>query len=190
MAAPHAQVMLVERLPGEDPGLDACAARVTAPDVLVLRFTNLWQALTELRYRQQAGTLTALTRLDLVGHGEPGALSLGDAQLSGDPALQRVLVQLVNPPALVTAATVLRLLGCGVGVGGQPADLPLGAAGDGPLLALALKRRLGCRVQVAMAGVDPHDFAATGFATTAALAEIAGDAGCGLVAATAAPAAP
>ncbi len=180
MRRPHA--MLVERLPGEDAGLDACVARVQSAHVLIVRFGNLWQALSELRHLQQERQFGALAVLDLVGHGEAGALSVGDAVLTADPRVQRVLAQLANPPALIDGATVLRLLGCGVGIGGLAHDLPLGAAGDGPLLALALKRRLGCRVQVALRGVDPHDFADHGFATPESLAEAPDAERCVLVA--------
>ncbi len=188
MQRPH--FMLMERLPGEDERLDACAARVTDPAVQVIRFTQLWLALTELRHRQREQGFAALARLDLIGHGEPGALSVGDAVLSGDPQVQRVLAQLLNPPALVDGETVLRLLGCGVGVGGLQADLPLGAQGDGPLLALALKRRLGCRVQVTRWGVNPHDFAGSGYATEEALAEATDAEQCVLAPVTGGPTSP
>lgn len=181
MSAIRPHVMLVERLPGEDGSLDACVARVRDSVVLIVRFANLWQALTEVRYRQRELGFAALGLLDLVGHGEPGALSVGDALLSGDVEMQRVLAQVLNPPALVDEATVLRLLGCGVGVGGLVRDVPLGAEGDGPMLALALKRRLGCRVQVTLRGVDPHDFTPTGFATAESLAESPDFERCGLV---------
>lgn len=163
--------MLVEKLPGEDPALDDCARRVTDPAVLVLRYADLWLAVTELRCRQAEQRLGRLAVLDLVGHGEAGALGVGNAQLSGDPQQQRVLVQLLNPPALIDARTVLRLLGCGVGVGGLAHELPLAAEGDGALLAVGLKRRLGCRVQVAMVGLDPSDYGARGFGNRAVLAE-------------------
>ena len=189
MRRPHA--MLVERLPGEDAGLDACVARVRDARVLIVRFGNLWQALSELRLLQHERAFGALAVLDLVGHGEAGALSVGDALLTADPQVQRVLAQLANPPALIDGATVLRLLGCGVGIGGLTHELPLGAAGDGPLLALALKRRLGCRVQLALRGVDPHDFADSGFATPESLAEAPDAERCALVALpTASPDAP
>ena len=171
MALTRPRVMLVERLPGEDARLDDCAERVKDCAVIIVRFASPWQALSELRHQQRERGFTAVGVLELVGHGEPGALSVGDAWLSGDPAVQRILAQLLNPPALVDALTVLRLLGCGVGVGGLAADLPLGAQGDGPLLALALKRRLGCRVQVTLRGVNPHDFGADGFTTLESLAE-------------------
>jgi hypothetical protein len=185
---PHA--MLVEGHAGTDAGLDACLERVQESHVIIVRFANLWQALTELRHRQSESGFTALGVLDLLGHGEAGALSVGDALLTADPHVQRVLAQLLNPPGLVDAQTVLRLLGCGVGMGGRTADLPLGAAGDGPLLAMSLKRRLGCRVQVALLGVDPHDFAASGYAVPENLAEAVDAERCVLVAVTASPTAP
>ena len=185
---PHA--MLVERPFGADAGLDACVERVQQSRVIIVRFGNLWQALTELRHRQREVGFAALSVLDVLGHGEPGALSVGDALLTADPQVQRVLAQLLNPPALVDAQTVVRLLGCGVGMGGRALDLPLGAAGDGPLLALSLKRRLGCRVQVALLGVDPHDFGASGYAASGNLAEAVDAQRCELVPVTASPAAP
>ena len=184
MATQRPHVMLVERWPGEDAGLDACAERVENSAVIIVRFTGLWQALTEVRFRQRELGFGALAVLDLVGHGEPGALSVGDALLSGDPAIQRVLAQVLNPPALVDSETVLRLLGCGVGVGGLARDLPLGAEGDGALLAVGLKRRLGCRVQVAVLGVDPHDFGPAGFHAAASLAEAPDGDRCALVGVT------
>ena len=190
MAGLRPHVMLVERLPGEDDSLDACVERVRDSAVIIVRFRNLWQAMTEVRHRQRELGFGALHCLDLVGHGEPGALSVGDALLSGDVQTQRVLAQVLNPPALVDPATVLRLLGCGVGVGGLSADLPVGAEGDGPLLALALKRRLGCRVQVTLRGVDPHDFKVSGFATNESLAEAVDVERCGLVPVTAFPTLP
>ena len=190
MAQIRPHVMLVEGLPGDDERIDTCVERVSDPSVFLMRYTNLWRALTTLRERQRALGFGALAVLDLVGHGEAGALSVGDALLSGDPREQRVLAQLLNPPALIDEASVLRLLGCGVGVGGHPADLPLGAGGDGALLAVALKRRLGCRVQVAMLGVDPHDFGVAGFKTASALAEARDPGSCVLVPVTASPAAP
>ena len=190
MSAQRPHVMLVERWPGEDARLDDCVERVRNPAVQVIRYGNLWQALVELRQRQTAQQLGALAVLDLVGHGEAGALSVGDAVLDGSPQALRWLAQLLNPPALVDGQTVLRLLGCGVGVGGLAADLPTAAHGDGPWLALAVRRRLGCQVHVTLRGVDPHDFTADGFASVDSLGAVADAETCRLVAVTANPAAP
>ena len=183
----HAILLTV---PNDDDQLQRIERRLTAPEIVLIRMTSLWQGVDALRTRMAGAP--PLTELDIVGHGEPGGIAVGVPRPSGadgverTPLLgtgverQRELAQLLNAPPIVDEATVLRILGCGVGLVRDGLGLPLHASGDGPLLALSLRRRLGCRVQVAMQGLSAHDFGPHGLRDPRLLAEATCDLCCRL----------
>lgn len=144
----------------EAPTMAAIAARCTAP----LRPTSVLDLVAGVQERLGAGGRIAC--LDLVGHGEPGVLSMGATpdcgpgyRIDGDPTSYGYLGVLRDR---FCATGQLRLLGCGTAQ-----HVPHSAMGDGPLLLLALARFLGVEVAGTLRPVGADDFSGTFMATDA-----------------------
>lgn len=153
MSAPSALHLSAVELPGgqEHPTMAAIAARCANP----LRVTSVLDLIAQVQGR--LGSDRFISCLDIVGHGEPGVLSVGALpdcgpghRLSGDPASYGYLGALRERFA---ADGRLRLLGCETAC-----RVPGSAMGDGPLLLLALARFLSVPVSGPLRPVAAGDF--------------------------------
>ena len=148
--------LTVIELPGghEAPTMAAIADRCTLP----LRVASVLELVASVQRR--LGPDGRICCLDLVGHGEPGVLSVGATpgcpaghRIDGDPASYGYLGVLRDR---FCAGGQLRLLGCSTAQ-----RVPQSAVGDGPLLLLALARFLDVAVGGSLRPVGARDFEGT-----------------------------
>lgn len=172
------QALLFDTSNDADGRIAACLNAVSpaAPGVRALAYHDLLAAVITLD-RELRSARAQLELLALVGHGGPGWLSAGRAPLTAGSEALRFLTYL-KPSAVLHSGTRLQLLGCRVGASPDPAREP--GAGDGELLALAVRRALGCVVEVAVEPIWSADFGPGGLAATAKLRRQVTDICCGL----------
>lgn len=151
------------------------AVRQPGSPVCVLECADLLATITSL-WRDLHNSGSALEELALVGHGGPGWLMLGDHVLTAGSDALRVLTYLKDGGVLHEATTVV-VLGCCVGSSPPAND---SASGDGELLALALRRRLGCTIQLAVETIWEGDFGPPGFVARHKLRQQLSERCCGL----------
>ena len=150
--------------------VDGCMAKVTSDTIVVQRGYQDFQIGLVLLANQlmASGQFDTIGVLDIVGHGSAGALEVGiDQWMTPDENYQDCLVSFnIQTGNLITADTIIRLLGCNTG---GACAVPLLTNGDGPVLALSLARRLGCHVHVTNSPINECQFTATGFRCDALL---------------------
>ena len=98
-----------------------------------------------------AAVATEPIELDIIGHGQPGRIGIGDAVLSPSRDSYRPLA------AIAGRVRHLRLLGCHVGLVGAPV-----AEEAGPVLQLALAHFLSAPVSASLGPLAAYDFDAAG----------------------------
>lgn len=171
------KVLLFSRTGDPDGRVARCAEAVRQPDspVRVVECADLLATVTGL-WRELRNSGSALEELALVGHGGPGWLTLGDHVLTAGSDALRVLTYLKDGGVLHEATTVV-VLGCCVGSSPPAGD---SASGDGELLGLALRRRLGCTIQLAVETIWEGDFGTPGFVARHKLRQQLSERCCGL----------